>query len=167
MIRAFAALALLIAAGVLSGCRSTASAPAPYAPLVARFFLEARPDELAVPVTLPQSGVTLKVAPKPVLVEYDIVNAEIAQVELGRCLLVQLSPAAARDLYRLSVGAVGRRLVLTLNDEAIGARRIEAAMAEGFVLIFVETPDERLPEIVERLKRTAADVAVAARKARG
>lgn len=164
MMRASALLVLLLGSLALQGCRTPAETPADYAPLVARFFLEARSSEVAVPVTLPRSGVSVGVSPKPVLVEYDVVNAEVAQVELGRCLMVQLTPAAARDLYRLSVSAVGRRLVLALNDEPIGARRIEGAMADGVVLIFLEVPDERLPDIVERLKRTSADVA--ARKAR-
>ncbi len=165
MIRPTAVLILLLGC-LAAGCRTTAEKPADYEPLVARLFLEARSDEVAVPVTLPQSGVAIALAPKPVLVEYDIVNAEVAQVELGRCLMLQLTPAAARDLYRLSVGAQGRRLVLALNDQPLGARRIEAAMSDGVVLIFVEVPDDRLPEMVERLKRTSADVAAAARKAR-
>jgi hypothetical protein len=166
MIRALVASLLVLGAVVLAGCRSTATPPPAYAPLVARFYLETRPNEAGVPVTLPQSGVALNIAPKPVLVEYDIVNAEVAQVELGRCLLVQLSPAAARDLYRFSVSSVGRRLVLSLNDQVLGARRIESAMADGVVLVFVEMPDDQLPGIVERLKRTSADLAEAARKAR-
>lgn len=166
MIRAPAVLALLLLCLAATGCRSTATAPtASPPPLVARFYLEARADEIAVPLTLPQSGVTVHVSPKPVLVEYDLVNAEVARVELGLCLLVQLSPAAARDLYRLSVGAIGRRLVLALNDEPLGARRIEAAMSDGTVLLFLETPDERLRGISERLKRTSADLAAASRKA--
>lgn len=166
MIRALAVFALLLGASLLAGCQSTASTPPPYAPMIARFYLETRPDEIGVPVTLPQSGITLTVAAKPVLVEYDVVNAEIVQVELGRCLMVQLSPAAARDLYRLSVSAIGRRLVLSLNDQVLGARRIENAMADGVVLVFVEMPDEQLPSIVERIKRTSADLAEAAQKAR-
>lgn len=165
MIRASAVLVLLLACLAATGCRTTATAPAASPPLVARFYLETRTNEVAVPLTLPQSGVTILVSPKPVLVEYDVVNAEVARVELGLCLLVQLSPAAARDLYRLSVGAVGRRLVLALNDEPLGARRIEAAMGDGTVLLFLETPDDRLPDIVEQLKRTSADIAASSRKA--
>lgn len=164
MMRVTAILVLVLGGLAAPGCRSTAETPPAYAPLVARFFLEARPSEVAVPVTLPRSGVVVGISPKPVLVEYDLVNAEVVQVELGRCLMVQLTPAAARDLYRLSVSAVGRRLVLALNDEPLGARRIEGALSDGMVLIFLEVPDERLPEIVERLRRTSADLA--ARKGR-
>jgi hypothetical protein len=154
----------LFAVVVVVGCQSTpANQPAP-APLVARFYLETKPDEAGVPIRLPQSGVVIRIAPKPVFVEYDLVNAEIAQVELGRCLLLQLTPAAARDLYRLSVAANGRRLVLALNDAFLGARRIEPAMSDGVILVFIESPDEQLPELVARLKRTADDLARAAQK---
>lgn len=161
-----ALLSVVLLACVLTACTTTAQKSGEPAapPLVARFFLEAKPGEAGLPVRLPQSGVTIAVSAKPVLVEYDLINAEVAQVDLGRCLLVQVSPAASRDLYRLSVSAVGRRLVLALNDEFVGARRIEGAMSDGTVLIFLEVPDEKLPEIVARLKSTAQEIAEAARK---
>ncbi|MES1168037.1 MAG: hypothetical protein ABUL61_02590 [Oleiharenicola lentus] len=132
--------------------------------MVARFFLETRPGEAGVPLHLPVSGVSVTVAAKPIIVEYDILNAEVAKVELGQCLLLQLTPAAARDLYRLSVASVGRRLVLALNDEPVGARRIEQAMNDGTILVFVERPDAELPALVGRIKRTAADIVAAAKK---
>jgi hypothetical protein len=131
---------------------------------VARFFLETRPGEAGVPLHLPVSGVSVTVAAKPILVEYDILNAEVARVELGDCLMLQLTPAAGRDLYRLSVASMGRRLVLTLNDEPVGARRIEQAMPDGTVLVFVERPDADLPALVTRIKRTSADIQTAAAK---
>lgn len=145
----------------LTACQQTSKQP-PYEPLVARLFLETRPDEAGITVRLPVSGVSVNVAAKPVLVEYDLRNAETARVDLGPCLLLQVSPAAARDLYRLSVSAVGRRLVLLLNDEPVGVHRIEQALAEGTILVFVERPDTELPALVERLKRTTADIATAA-----
>lgn len=162
------ALSFFALCALLGGCATVpeAAKDKDYAPLVARFYLETKPGEAGVAVTLPQSGVTISVAPKPVVVEYDIANAEVAQVELGRCLFVQLNASASRDLYRLSVGAIGRRLVLALNDQFVGARPIEAAMEGGAVLTFVELPDAELPGLVERLKRTSADLAEAARKAR-
>jgi hypothetical protein len=153
------------ALAALGGCQT---APAPVGeerpPLAVRFFLEAKPDEAGIAVTLPQSGVRVTLAPKPVLVEYDIANAEVAQVDLGRCLLVQFSPAAARDLYRLSVAAAGRRLVVSLNDEFLGARRLDGAIGDGSVLVFLEVPDEKLAEIVARVKSTTAQLARATRK---
>ena len=149
---------LLLLSGLIlfSGCQSTRPPEPP--PLVARFYLEARPGEAGVPVQLPVSGVNLTVGAKPVFSEYDLVNAEVAHVELGSCLLVQLTPAAARDLYRLSVASLGRRLVLFLNDAPLGARRLEQAMPDGTILVFVERPDAELPGLVERLKRTSAGI---------
>ena len=154
----------------LTGCQSSSTLthssqkPAGFTPLVARFYLEAAPGETAVTVQLPQSGVRLSVVPKPVFSEYDIGNAEVARVDLGLCLLVQLTPAATRDLYRLSVPAQGRRLVLSLNDAFLGVHRIERAMADGVVPVFLEVPDEQLPGIVAQLKLTAAEIARAAQK---
>lgn len=149
----------------LSGC-TTAPPPksAGLAPLTARFYLETNPGETAVTVQLPQSGVSLGVSPKPVFSEFDITNAEVVRVELGLCVLVQLTPAAKRDLYRLSVPAQGRRLVLSLNDVFLGVHRIAHAMADGAVPIFLEVPDEQLPGIVARIKSTSAEIARATQK---
>jgi hypothetical protein len=155
-------ISLLGAVLALGGCMSRKEKPAP--PLVARFHLELKPGEAGVSLDLPRSGLTIGVQRKPVLVEYDIANAEVAQVELGRCLLVQLRPAAANDLYRLTVSAMGRRLVLLLNDQPVGARRIDQTIADGNLLIFLEVPDEDLPAIVGRLRNTALELAEKPRK---
>ncbi len=153
-------LVLLILTGlVLTACQTSSPKEPATAPLIARFYLEAKPDEAAVTVHLPQSGINLNVAPKPVFSEYDLSDAEIARVELGLCLQVKFTPAATRDLYRLSVPAQGRRLVLSLNDEFLGVHRIEHAMADGLVLIFIEVPEERLPALVKQLKNTSAELA--------
>lgn len=155
----------VLAAAWFGGCQSAMPpAPTDYQPLVARFYLETTPNEAGLAVQLPSSGVHLNVAPKPVFVEYDLINAEVAQVDLGLCLLVQLTPAASRDLYRLSVGSVGRRLVLSLNDKLLGARRIERAMSDGNIMVFVEVPDAELPGLVNRIKRTSVDIVLAAQK---
>lgn len=149
---------ILLAAGLaVAGCQGPK--PPEEVPLVARFYLELKPGEAGVSVDLPRSGLTIGVQRKPVLVEYDIVNAEVAQVELGRCLLVQFTPAAANDLYRLTANAPGRRLVLLLNDQPAGARRIDQAIADGNLLIFLEVPDDVLPQVVRRLKATAGELA--------
>jgi hypothetical protein len=145
---------LLLAASVLvSGCAT--KAPRDYTPTLARFFLEAA-GTAGTPVVLPQSGVHMTVNPTPVLTEGDIVNAELVQVDLGKCLMFQLSPAATRDFYRLSVTHQGRRLVLAVNGSPIGARRIDGAIANGAVFVFVEMPDTELPKLVENLKKSSA-----------
>ena len=155
--------ALLVGLFLFAGCQTAPKLP-DYQPLVARFCLEIRPGEAGVPVQLPKSGVGLTINAKPVLVEYDIINAEVAHVDLGNCLLLQLTPAASRELYRMSVTHLGERLVLFLNDIPVGARRIEQAMADGVVLVFLETPEADLPGQVARIKRTAADIVLASAK---
>jgi hypothetical protein len=159
--RSLVTLIALVAAVSFAGCQSSNRA-GNYEPLVARFYLESKPGETGTVVSLPVSGVEIVVNPKPVIVEYDIANAEVARVDLGECLWVQLTRAAARDLYRLSVAGMGRRLVLSLNDSPVGARRIEQTMADGVIVTFVEAPDAELPLLVNRLKRTSANLAAVA-----
>lgn len=141
---------------LLGGCRS--SAKRDYTPTLARFMLESRESEAGEAVTLPQSGVRITVLRKPVVAEFDIVNVEVAEVALGKCLLFQLTPAAARDLYRLTGSNQGRRLVLVLNGAALGARRIDGAWSDGTILVFVELADAELEPLVTSLKRTSADI---------
>ena len=105
-------------------------------------------------MALPQSGVHLTVNPQPVVAEGDFTNVELVQVELGKCLMFQLSPSAARDFHRLSGSHQGRRLVLVINGEPLGARRIDGPVANGVVFVFIELPDEALPKLVENLKST-------------
>jgi hypothetical protein len=138
-----------------TGCSTPA--PADYTPTQARLYLEST-DGRAPTVKLPRSGVVIAVSSKAVMTEADIVNAEVVQVDLGRCLMLQVTPTAARDLYRLTGANQGKRLVLTLNDVALGARQIEAPMAEGGVMIFVEMTDGALDDLVRDLKRTSAEV---------
>ena len=143
-----------------AGCATTAAKrTAP--PTVARLYLETT-DERATTLVLPLSGVRVAVGTKPVFTETDFIGAEVMQVELGRCLMLQLTSAATRDLYRLTASNQGRRLVLVLNDVASGARRIEGPLAEGAVMIFVEIPDAALPALVESLRQTSAELQRAA-----
>lgn len=138
-----------------AGCQSR-STPEP-APVVARFFLEGSREATAT-LRLPRSETLIPVQAKAVVVETDIVNVELARVELGLCLLFQLTPAAARDLFRLTAAEPGRRLVLTLNGTPAGVRLIDRPLNDGIIMIFVETPDEALPELVHNLKATAHQV---------
>lgn len=125
--------------------------------ITARFHLESADGE-GLPAVLPRSGVVLRLNPKPVLTEVDLAGADVAQVELGRCLLLNLTPAAARDLYRLSVVHQGRRMALQLDGAFVGARRIEGPISDGRVFIFLEMPDEALPGVVDELRKTAAAI---------
>lgn len=148
----------LLAVLFVAGCQSSEPSPLDQ-PLIARFFLQARPGAPGVAVQLPVSKLVLNINPKPVLTEYDITDVEFVKVDLGWCLYFQFSPAAARDFYRLTVANNGGRLVLTLNDTPVGARVIDGPIADGKLLIFVELPSDQLPPIAARLKRTSATLA--------
>ncbi|MBI4622516.1 MAG: hypothetical protein HY736_04740 [Verrucomicrobia bacterium] len=145
---------LLLSMVLLTGCQ-TAEPARDYRPTWARFFLESG-DESGTEIVLPQSRVRLVVNAKPVLTEGDIVAVELAQVDLGRCLMFQLTPAAVRDFYRLSGSNQGRRLVLLLNDSPVGARRVDGPVTDGVVFVFVEIPDAELPKLVDDLKKSTA-----------
>lgn len=145
-----------LAALLLAGCGS-APAPRDYTPVALRFYLESSSGD-GIPVGLPLSGVGVMLNPKPVLTEGDIVDVALMQVDLGRCLLFQLTPAAARDFYRLSVTHQGRRIVVMIDEAAAGARLIDGPIVNGAIFIFVERPDESLPAMVENLKKSTAAV---------
>ncbi|HEX7630787.1 MAG TPA: hypothetical protein VF388_01535 [Lacunisphaera sp.] len=148
---------VLVVSLVISGC---GSAPSPLdQPLIARFYLEAKPGVSAMPLQMPVSRTLVNVNPQPVLTEHDIANVEFAKVALGWCLYFQFNPAATRDLYRLTSANPGARLVLTLNDTPVGVRPIDQIIADGNLLTFVELPNDQLPPIAERLKRTSAALA--------
>lgn len=142
---------------VLLGACASADKPGERAGITARFHLESADGE-GLPAVLPRSGVVLRLNPKPVLTEADIAGADVAEVELGRCLLLTLTPAAGRDLYRLSVAHQGRRMALQLDGAFIGARRIDGPISDGRVFIFIELPDEALPGVVAELRKTAAAI---------
>jgi hypothetical protein len=137
-----------------AGCQHPRAPESPTA--VARFLIEADADSAGVIVTLPASGVQVRTGPKPVITEFDLTGVAEVQVDLGRCLLFQLTPAAARDLYRLSAQNLGRRLVLLINGQALGARVIDRPLEAGALFIFVEVPDDALQTMVEDLNRTTA-----------
>src|SRR4051812_1375610 len=95
-------------AAVLFGCQQGPAAK-DYAPTWARFYLETT-DARSSTVVLPHSGVRVVVGVQPVLSENDLASVEIAQVELGQCLMFKVIPGATRDLYRLTAANQGRRL---------------------------------------------------------
>lgn len=121
----------------------------------ARFLLESGDSQGEV-VTLPQSGSRITVNSKAVFTEFDVVDVKIVQVELGQSLVFHFTPAAARDLSRLTSANIGQRLVLVLGGVPFGARLINHPMDQGTLLIFVEVPDAALPALVASLNETAA-----------
>lgn len=154
MLRLLLPLALAAVAG---GCQSAPAGTAAERPAVARFFLETS-GERAVGVVLPRSAVRIAINPQPAITEGDFADIALAQVDLGKCLAFRVTAAAMRDLYRLTGANQGRRLVLMVNDDPIGARRIDGPIEDGVLFVFVELPDEALPKLVADLQVTTRAV---------
>lgn len=160
--RAMRVLVVLVAFGfAMCGCATPPAASGE--PALARFFLESS-NRAGREMILPQSETAITVDVKPVVSEFDIVRVDIAEVELGKCLQFQLTPAASRDLYRLSVANQGQRLVLMVKGRAMGARRIDGPLGDGVLLVFVETPDDQLSALQAGLNKTSAELQRVARK---
>lgn len=127
---------------------------------VPRLMLEAKGQSYGAltsdVVTLPLSRTRISINKEPLVSEFDITNVELVQVELGLALLVQTSELGARDLYRATVTNMGGRIVLTVNGNAIAARRVESAIQDGNFYTFVELDDEALAQLVLDLKETIA-----------
>jgi hypothetical protein len=143
---------LFVAVAFLAGCQSSTK-PRDYKPMWARFFLEAGSGE-GTAVVLPLSGVHVTVNSKPVITEGDITDVQLVQVELGKALMFQLTATASRDFYRLSGTHQGRRIVLVVDGEPLGARRIDGAIMNGVVFVFAEIPESAMPALVENLKKS-------------
>ena len=101
---------------------------------------------------LPKSGTVVEVIKEPLISEFEIVNAELVKVELGMALLLQLSDRGARSLYRASVTNNGNRIVVTINGNPIGFRRLDGPINNGNFYCFVEMRDEVLSDLVLDLK---------------
>ncbi|WP_146180361.1 hypothetical protein [Opitutus sp. ER46] len=117
------------------------------------FLIEAPDATAETQVVLPLSAVRVGVGPRPVFTAWDILNAEVAPLELGTGVSFQLVPTAARELAELSVTARGRRLVFVADGRPLGAVRLGEATAGGRLVMFMEIPDTELPRLVAALQR--------------
>ncbi len=123
---------------------------------VPRLFMEGRIMNYGsitpTAMRLPKSGTVVEVIKEPLISEFEIVNAELVKVELGMALLLQLSDRGARSLYRASVTNNGNRIVVTINGNPIGFRRLDGPINNGNFYCFVEMRDEVLSDLVLDLK---------------
>lgn len=147
-------LALVLA---LAACQSAPNSLEQ--PLAARFHLEAQPGQPGTQMILPASKAVVMVMPNAVLRESDITDANLVRLDAGWCIAVRFTPAAAREIYRFTSANVGRRLVMTLNNQPACVWRIERAVTEGMLPMFAEIPPGELPPLVERIKRTSVKTA--------
>ncbi len=145
----------LLAAG---GCASK-SKKKNYPVSVVRVFLEASNNQDAGGVArLPNSGVVIQVEPKAYFTEYDIDGCEVTNNELGKSLAFKLTREAAMDLLKMSIPNQGKRLVLVMNGQPIGARRIDGALSQGYIVSYVELPEADLEDLAKNIARTSKDL---------
>lgn len=150
--RRWAVLGLGALALLLSGCQSKVDTAAF---VRARFFLESKQsDGYAALVTLPISLVRVPIEGEAIVSEFDYAAVEVAEVEFGKCLVFLLKPAAARAFYQISVANQGKRLVLVINGEPLGARRIDGPISDGRIYVFLEATDSDLETLAGQLKET-------------
>lgn len=103
---------------------------------------------------LPVSGTRIPLRKEPLVSEFDIVNVELVKVDMGLAMLLQVNEKGARQLYRGTVTNMGGRIVLTVNNNPIGARRIDNTIQDGNFYTFVEIEDEELGQLVLDLKKS-------------
>lgn len=107
---------------------------------------------------LPLSGTQIPLQSEPLVSEFEIANVEMVKVDMGMAMLIQLTEKGARDLYRGSVSNNGGRVVLTVNGNPIGARRLSGAIENGNFYTFVEIDDEELGQLVLDIKQTLNEI---------
>lgn len=130
-----------------------------YPVTVARFYLEAtNPQDAGAVVHLPLSGVNISIEPKAYFTEYDIDGCEVVNNELGKGLAFRFTPAAASDLYKMSVPNQGKRLITMVNMRPIGARRIDGAFSQGYLVTYVESPEGELEAMAKNIVRSSRDL---------
>jgi hypothetical protein len=156
LLRPFFSLFLAVILLGLAGCASSSKKSEPQVAL-ARFFLEALPNEAGGVARLPDSGVVIQIEPKAQFTELDIDGVEVVDGELGKAFAFRLTQQAGTDLYKMSVPNQGRRIVTVVNNIPIGARRIDGPLTQGYIITYVEVPEDKIAELALNITRSAQE----------
>ena len=152
------ALGLLALAFFQNGCESSKGMN-PSEMSRARFVLETNAsDGYAAAVRMPISQVQIALESEAILSEFDYQSIAAVDLELGKCLLFTLNPAASRELYRISVTNQGKRVVLLVNGEPVGVRRFDGPIQDGRLHVFLELEDSKVEELAIKLNETNRDI---------
>lgn len=141
--------ALLLVLGLLASCRYAAVKPST-SPADVRLFVETR-ESGGTEWTLPVSDVRIACQAAPAVDATNVADLAVVTLELGRALLVQLTPRGVADLTTQLAGNA-KRIVLVVNDRAIGVVRLAPPIRDGRILLFLEIPESELPGLVTTLK---------------
>ncbi len=138
----------------LISCRSTSMAPAANSGDV-RLFAESA-DVGGKEWVLPQSGVHIACVATPVTETADVANLSVVTVPLGQGVLVELTAHGRESLSQWQSASPNRRLVLVINNAAVGSVRLDRPVLDGRMVFFVEVADSELPALVDSLKPALA-----------
>jgi hypothetical protein len=125
--------------GALAGC--TPDLPTD----IASVFIEAPAStgaSMRLDVVLPVSGLRIPVLTTALVKAESVLNTEV--VEAGPqdmrqvFLLVQVDRKSGADIMQYSAEAVGKQLVLVVNETAVGIMRLEGQVVDGNLLFHVE-----------------------------
>ncbi len=128
-----------LAALLLAGC--TPDLPTD----IASVFIEAPAStgaSMRLDVVLPVSGLRIPVLTTALVKAESVLNTEV--VEAGPqdmrqvFLLVQVDRKSGADIMQYSAEAVGKQLVLVVNETAVGIMRLEGQVVDGNLLFHVE-----------------------------
>lgn len=124
-----------------------------------RLMIETRGLSHGSPIVkLPVSGTRISIQDQPLVDEFNVLNVELVKVDMGIALLVQVSAQGSRSLYRGSISNMGGRIVLMINGNAMGARRIDGPIEDGNFFTFVEVSDEELGKLVFDIKASLTSI---------
>jgi len=112
---------------------------------IASVFIEAPAStgaSMRLDVVLPVSGLRIPVLTTALVKAESVLNTEV--VEAGPqdmrqvFLLVQVDRKSGADIMQYSADAVGKQLVLVVNESAVGIMRLEGQVVDGNLLFHVE-----------------------------
>jgi hypothetical protein len=103
-------------------------------------------------VQLPISASVIQIKPVPSVPHFDIREVHMEQGQMGPYLQFELKPEARLRLMELTATYRGRRLVLVLGAQPMGAWRIDRISEDGTVAIHVEVDEQELPALVQRIR---------------
>ncbi len=136
----FLRLAVALSALLLAGCKNTDIPDE-----IASIFIEASPSSggsMKQEVRLPVSQVAITVMTRPLVPAEEILGTQpmtSGDPDLRQdFLLVQLDRKGAIDVMNYTKEAIGRQLVLVINDAAVGIMPISQQIVDGNLMFHVE-----------------------------
>ncbi len=146
---------LLCAAFLVTGCSTV-----PKPKQTARLHLQAVDDgkrfnRPSMKITMPSTQTDYYINPNPIISEGDIANIELARVDLGLCIQIDVLGRASNALFQNTVGYQGLRLFLLVDGKPVAARVIDGPI-QGTLYMFLDMDEDKVANFVWDLKESCA-----------